>query len=243
MYNLYEGLIGEVNNNREFDWGIFYDTFYNYTKNFEKNTDTLKYFKSVNYKFNNFGHRCKNVDDINLNNYILFIGGSNAVGVGNYLEDTYPYLLSEKLNMDYYNLSVVGSGIDIHIHNLTVWIQKFKIPKLILWEWTNDARVICNKYNSLSPIGPWDNDNKYVEFLILAEKIGFLKARRQLASEFLKTLNIPIIQIDNFLNAEIIHFEGLDLSRDMQHVGPKSHNQVYQKILNYYLNEVKDKFL
>lgn len=241
MYKIYDGILGEENNNKEFKWGTRYDTSWHYIKNLEKNADKLKYFNSVTYKLNEFGHRCKNINELDLNNYILFVGCSHTVGIGNYLEDSYPYLLSRNLQIDYYNLAVPGSGTDIHTHNLSIWIQKYKTPKLIVWQWTSDARVTCDKDdNSLTPIGPWDGDKEYIDFLLSAEKIGFLKARRKLAREFLKTLKVPIIQVDTFPNDEAIILENLDLARDMRHFGPKSNFQLCQKILDYYLNKYKN---
>ena len=60
---------------------------------------------------NNFtGERAQ---EIILNNYILFTGCSHTKGVGLALEDTYPYLLAQKLNCDYYNLALGGTGQDV----------------------------------------------------------------------------------------------------------------------------------
>ena len=60
------------------------------------------YYRSniISYDRNSNGHRCKNIDEIDLNNYILFIGCSHTEGIGLKLEDTYPYLLSNKLECD-----------------------------------------------------------------------------------------------------------------------------------------------
>jgi DNA polymerase III alpha subunit len=59
--------------------------------------------KSINIK----------IEDIDLNNYILFIGCSHTEGIGLELQTTYPYLVSEELKCDYYNLGLGGTGIDV----------------------------------------------------------------------------------------------------------------------------------
>lgn len=71
--------------------------------------------------FNSRGHRCKELEEINLRNYILFAGDNVGVGWGTPLEETYPYLVSKKLNIDYYNLSIFNGGLDSLKYNLITW--------------------------------------------------------------------------------------------------------------------------
>lgn len=74
--------------------------------------------------FNSRGHRCKELEEINLRNYILFAGDNVGVGWGTPLEETYPYLASKKLNIDYYNLSIFNGGLDTLKYNLITWYHK-----------------------------------------------------------------------------------------------------------------------
>lgn len=240
MYKLYGGIVGSRLQNTELKYFDQYtaDTEENYLKNFSKNPEKLIYFDSVTHKFNNTGHRCKNIDEIDLNNYVLCIGCSQTFGLGNYIEDTYPYMLSKALNMDYYNLGLVGSGTDTHLHNLLIWCNTMPMPKFIVWQWTSDARVICMRgENFIYGANPWANNDDINHMLTLADSLGFFKIRRKLATEILKIIDTPIIQIDISLNKESIHFDCLDFSRDMRHLGPKSHTNVSQCIYNYYLNK------
>ena len=96
----------------------------------------------ISYVRNKNGHRCKNIEDIDLNNYILTIGCSHTEGIGLKLEDTYPYLLSQMMNCDYYNLGIGGIGIDILNYNLVTWFSKIKNPpKLLVVQWPHRARI------------------------------------------------------------------------------------------------------
>ena len=71
--------------------------------------------------FNSRGHRCKELEEINLQNYILFAGDNVGVGWGTPLEETYPYLISKALKIDYYNLSIFNGGLDALKYNLITW--------------------------------------------------------------------------------------------------------------------------
>jgi len=113
------------------------------------------------YDYNNLGHRCKNFEDLDQDNYILFIGCSHTMGVGLELEKTYPYLLSEKLKMDYYNLAVPATGNDVLEYNLLTWIFKInKKPKLIVVQWPDQSRFM--EYDELRKraleCGAWNTD-------------------------------------------------------------------------------------
>jgi len=240
MYKLYNGIVGSRECNKELKFFDQYtmDTQENYIKNIVKYNDTLSYFESVTHKFNNFGHRCKNIDEVDLNNYILFIGCSNTLGLGNYVHDTYPYLISKKLNMDYYNLGLAGSGTDIHLHNLLVWTKTIQKPKFIVWQWTTDARIACMKDNNfIYSAVPWVENIEIRDMLVLTDTLGHFKIRRKLANEILKLCDIPIIQIDVYPNENAMHFDKLDYSRDMRHFGPKSHQNITDCIYDYYLNK------
>lgn len=93
----------------------------------------------VTYKFNSLGHRCKEIDE--LDDFFLVIGCSNTLGYGLPLERTYPYLLSQKLNLDYYNLSMNGAGPDIVFINLLIFLNNYKKPKFVLIQWPDISRM------------------------------------------------------------------------------------------------------
>ena len=115
-----------------YKWKTIMDTEENFKKNILTHPELNYYVTNIlTYSFNNYGHRCKNVEDVDLDNYILFVGCSYTEGMGLYLEDGFPYILSQKLNCDYYNLGLAGSGIDIQLHNLTTWLLKYNKPKLL----------------------------------------------------------------------------------------------------------------
>ena len=56
-----------------------------------------------NVNLNSYGHRCKEISDVNLHNYILFVGDNVCLSYHIPIEDTFPYIISQKLKTDYYN--------------------------------------------------------------------------------------------------------------------------------------------
>jgi len=97
--------------------------------------------------FNSRGHRCSEIEDIDLRNYILFAGDNVAIDYQNEIEKTYPYLISNMLGMDYYNLAIFNGGVECLKFNLLSWLAKIKQqPKAIIisTEFLNSF-VVCDK--------------------------------------------------------------------------------------------------
>jgi hypothetical protein len=148
--------------------------------------------------FNSRGHRCKEIEDINLQNYILFAGDNVGVGWGTPLEETYPYLISKALKIDYYNLSIFNGGLDSLKHNLIAWYSI--IPQ------KPRAIVISNEFlNSFivsdincSELKPCDlNDEKIQAILDNGNTTNYFKTRQHLTDKLLANLiRNPIYQIE-----------------------------------------------
>ena len=111
----------------------------------------------IEYSFNSNGHRCKEIDDIDLSNYLLFSGCSNTVGVGLELEKTYPHVVSKKLGCDYYNIAISGTGIDAVAFNIITWINVNKqAPRAIIIQVPEITRVlIADGGENFDAAGPW----------------------------------------------------------------------------------------
>jgi hypothetical protein len=241
MYRLYDdGYIGMNTPNLEMEWRDSKDSESEYLDNIKKYPNELSYFKDrkLIYKFNDYGHRCKNINEINLDNYILFVGCSHTEGTGNYLEDTFPYIISKNLKCDYYNLGVKGAGLDVQLHNLTIWILKNKPPKYLVWQWTHEPRFVLRTEDSrLLPFGAWNIQKKYIDFILAAQDVDYMGFRRETASTILKNLNIPTIQIDVYFTKETIPYRKIDMARDTIHYGPNSNNLISNMILHYISNK------
>jgi hypothetical protein len=206
--------------------------------------------KHISYIRNKNGHRCKDIEDIDLNNYILFIGCSHTEGIGLELQTTYPYLVSEELKCDYYNLGLGGTGIDVLAYNLITWFSVVKQkPKLVILQWSNHVRFISQLPNSISkniyyPYGSWSTGLDVDKFLLLGHDIGFFDTRRTMMYNLIKnSINCPIIEIaplNSKFNDEATLMPDIknDYARDGLHYGIAS-NIGFASIIT---DTIKDKY-
>lgn len=147
-------------------------------------------------QYNSNGHRCKEISEINFQNYILFVGDNGSLGLDKPIEKTFPYIISNKLKCDYYNLSVFNGGLDAMKYNLISWFVKYKKPKAVI--------VTCEFLNSLLVadknfliIKGADYENEVIQDLAnYGNTCGFFSGRNILVTELLKQYVIcPIYQL------------------------------------------------
>ena len=201
------------------------DSLETYEDNLKTKPDDWYYrTNQISYVRNKNGHRCKNIEDIDLDNYILNIGCSHAEGIGLKLEDTYPYLLSQKMNCDYYNLGIGGTGIDVLNYNLVTWFAKIKNPpKLLVVQWPNRVRMVLENYPKhkieYTQHGIWSSFFEGIEeFLVLGEQINFFKTTKTLTKNIIHTIaTCPIIEVstsfDGFSDVDLMLVQK-DYARD-----------------------------
>jgi hypothetical protein len=214
------------------------DTLENYQKKLQSETVDWYYRdKKISYVRNSLGHRCIDISELDFDNYILFAGCSHTEGIGLELEKTYPYILSKKLECDYYNLSLGGTGIDAMIHNLTVWISRYKKPKLLVVQLPHALRAITISHHPLMGTINIHDDN-HIEFLLSGDKLNYFNSVLELAKIKINSYNIETYYIDatggkNILehSAALIKF---DNARD-NHLGIKSHSHLSEKLHNQIL--------
>jgi hypothetical protein len=195
----------------------------------------------ITYDYNNRGHRCKDIENINLENYILFIGCSHTEGIGVRLEDSYPFLVAKELNCDYYNLSMSGTGVDVVEYNLVTWLSKIaRKPKYIFVQWPDHSRFVASYpgYSQLLSHGTWVKDVDAQKFIASSEYTGFIHARKQISYKMIKEIaRVPVIDV-HFSSlapyaSDCMWLKKIDLGRDMCHTGIKSHQSIAKEITSY----------
>ena len=91
---------------------------------------------TVNYKFNRFGYRMKQLEEVDYNNYYAFFGCSFTVGIGLDLKDTFAYRIAQKDNVDYINASIGGGSVDFVFYNfINMMFGVPQKPKLVFINW------------------------------------------------------------------------------------------------------------
>lgn len=215
-------------------------------ENYLGNMQPDNFRQKVRIVLNSKGFRCKEFEEINKDDYILFTGCSHTAGYGLHVEDTYPYIVSDLIGKSYYNLAVGGSGIDVLYHNLAIFFtSNLPKPKALVIQnpFLNRFARIKNSRLAESDRGPhvayegnWST-NKSLEFTLLGEEIGFFDMRLLMLKKLIENLNIPIVTInlpvygmEFYPNS--IPFEILDYALDNLHYGPKSHKQLANSVID-----------
>lgn len=202
--------------------------------------DWLYHTKKFTYKFNDLGHRTKRLSELDFDNYVLYVGCSHTMGVGLEEETIYPHLLSKELGMDYYNLALPATGIDVLEYNLLTWISTTKKqPKLIVVQWPDHSRYIEYDpiHNHLMERGTWMKEDRYSRFVVAAEQSGLYYARKHLLVNLLKSSIKTKVIYCNFGGQMPYELENLsmrkyDVARDLAHSGIISHNKFTEALFN-----------
>lgn len=205
-----------------------------YKHNLQTQADDWYYrFNEVTYNINKLGHRSKNIEDIDLDNYILFTGCSHTEGIGLELEKTFPYLTANDLGMDYYNLALGGTGIDVMTHNLMMWIHTAKkLPKALVIMWPEPARFArlkkeCGEKLSLEVPSSADTSSDNKKFIVAGDRINFFETVRTNSRKIInaaytcKTIHLAAGEL-----------AGEDKARDLSHAGNLSNRRVADLLIS-----------
>lgn len=191
--------------------------------------------KEIVYQYNSFGHRCNEIEQIDLDNYLLFAGCSHTEGVGLELEKTFPYLVSNQLGMDYYNLAVGGTGIDVITHNLIMWLHNVKkLPKALIIQWPSSERFLLTDGNELKFFNGTSDDDSILRFIDSGMEINYFNSVKNLSKKLLMTLydckliNVEFQSFNDDIDANLVR---KDFARDLSHAGILSNQIVADEII------------
>lgn len=182
----------------------------------------------ISYKRNNLGHRTKEVNDLDFDNYILCAGCSYTEGIALEADLRYSQILAQLLHTDVYNMGIGGTGNDITLHNLMSWLLKFdKKPKLIVIQWTESTRFFIEESDNIESVGVWTSDTNAKDFILLGDRLKYFDIKTKYQKILLEKLaNVPIIEIP-WQGRE---WPMVDFGRDLLHPGIKT-NERWAKLL------------
>lgn len=231
------GFIGGIGNQTIHFTGS--DTEERFNKNLNTQPNDWYYRdKIIEYNYNSLGHRCKNIEDVDLSNYILFSGCSHTEGTGLELQHTYPYRLAEMMGCDYYNLGLGGTGVDIMTHNITMWSNRITHPPravVILWPDSTRFMTFEDKKSIVTHMISLKNP-KSINLIIAGDDIGFFESRKQLSKILISNLynSRPVIHACSCTTPEdnLPMLTRLDFARDETHYGILSHDEFARELLS-----------
>lgn len=200
----------------------------------------------IRYQFNNLGHRCKNVEDIDLDNYILFAGCSHTEGEGLQLEESYPYIAAKKLGCDYYNLGLSACGFDVVFYNVMTWFQLYKKPKFVVIQYPDPSRFSSLTANSVMivPHGSWPDKHQEKlgqDIYVSGTELGLFQFRNFCFSRLLaRNLDVPVIKLvfgnSPVYDSNCIRIDRLDYAVDNMHYGTDTHMMCAETIIDHLNN-------
>lgn len=132
-----------------------YEELYQKNKN-EKGPDWYYYDNEIEYKFNSWGYRTKEFDDLD-KDYLLTFGCSYTEGIGLHYDDMWSTKLSKTLNLDIFNLGAGGTSPNFQLYNTILFFNHVlklnKLPKLVVYQWPEIHRIVyafkTNNYNGI----------------------------------------------------------------------------------------------
>jgi hypothetical protein len=111
----------------------------------EKGPDWYYYDNEIEYKFNSWGYRAKEFDDLD-DDYLLTFGCSYTEGVGLHYDDMWSTKLSKTLDLDIFNLGAGGTSPDFQMYNTILFFNHVlklnKLPKLVVYQWPEIHRIV-----------------------------------------------------------------------------------------------------
>lgn len=216
------------------------DSLDEYLKNLKKQPSDWHYSTNrFSYIRNTLGHRANELDQINLDDYILTTGCSLTEGIGLAIENTYTAKLAELMGCDYYNLGIAGSGLDILNHNLITWFSTVqKKPKLVVIQIPEPARFMTfDSIMAVTHVPGGVGESEHHRFMASGEIINFWKSRYLLYKNLWKNvIDVPIIEINassERISPTELNFQKIDLARDLSHFGIESHSEMAKKIFEH----------
>lgn len=219
--------------NKTLNW-LPMDTQERYNQNLKENFDLLHRFgwidQQIEYKFNSHGFRTKEFMDLPS---AVFLGCSHTAGVGLPVENTWPYYVSNNINLHCYNLAIGGGSNDLAFRISYYYLEKLK-PKIVFLLSPEPARIEILTPNDVLSIIPNDKDQQvgyYYKLFLSNDKNFILNQQKNILGieSLCNRLKIKFVYIDE---PYAIETNSLDLARDLMHKGPESNFNLAQRFLN-----------
>ena len=190
----------------------------------------LAYPKEIFYSFNSRGFRDEewpNDESLKQNNFC--IGDSNVIGVGLPKEDTYNYILNQRMQVRFINLGKSSANNYTWNTKLSLEILKDLQPKHLIIHWSPFYKSGWRR-NAFGDL-LFGNRKEMSKFIECIENVESNKMSTNIIHVF-NTLYHDFYDFFNRIDSNIkyVLFEKKDLARDAVHYGVLSHIDLVEKI-------------
>ena len=216
--------------NQELLW-YPYDDVETYNKNLiERHEDLVRLGwldRTITYKFNSNGFRSAEFQE----GSIVYLGCSITFGIGLPLENIFPSLVSDKLELHCCNLAVSGSSNDTAFRLAEYWLSRIK-PKMVILMSPDSSRIelVGKEIINYRPSSSTSHMIYYQRWLMDNENARLNQLKNSLAIE--QICNSMGIKFLMFTIENDFCFIENDLARDLSHPGLASHAKMADLILD-----------
>ena len=203
-----------------------------YRKHLETRKLDLEKYNWLNsnftYKFNSFGFRS---EEFCKSDNMLTLGCSHATGIGLPIEHTWAHIVSNRLGLKNFNLSIAGGSNGSSFRMAHNWIHQLK-PKIVVLMITHAARleIVSDHYIDLysSAYHNDHNDKLWNQWIMNDVNLDTDVTKNTMAIQYLcHAQNIKLI-ITKF----IVDDNLIDFARDLMHPGIETNKICAEKINN-----------
>jgi len=142
-------------------WWVTHDT----EDNFKKNIDKLEYYKHnpITYKINEqlFRSNFDFDDKVGGMDVDVALGCSHTLGIGHSIENTWPFVLSEKTDRIIINLGAGGHGVETSYINLKKYNKHFNIKNVFHYQPIQSRYYFYNGKHCCFGVTQEDVDTSY----------------------------------------------------------------------------------
>jgi hypothetical protein len=188
----------------------------------------------ITYDMNKQGFRGKDFDSSVKN--IVTLGCSFTIGVGLRENETWPYILGEKLALPVHNIAWGGWSCDTLFRMSRYWIPEL-CPDLVVMLAPSSVRLELitsdTEYFNYSPHDDISNNNYLKHWFANDLNSELNRIKNTMAIEMIcKKLNIRFMCYlqDEEMTGRVPH-DPTNVARDNMHCGTKTHNMFVEKIL------------
>lgn len=207
-----------------------------YQTNLKEHKDQLEKYNwidnPITYKFNSHGFRS---NEFSNKPSIMFLGCSHTVGIGLPVEATWPYIVSQKLNLEMCNLGLSSGSCDSAFRIANHYVSKIK-PQVVFLLAPDQARLEVLGIDSIDAITAMDasglaKETFYRKWLSVEENQRMNQEKNILAIKHLCHVNN--VKFANLYSWHTVNYGNAtaDKARDLQHWGRLRNQDIANHVL------------
>ena len=218
--------VNEKHRNKTLLWHG-YDTEERFRKNVLDHRIKWSLSKNIDYQFNSYGFRS---DEFFETDNLVSLGCSFTMGMGIPYESTWSYIISKKLGLANFNLSIDGASADTCFRMAVNWIHQLR-PKIVLYQSPEASRFEWFEINRVKPhimlVSSENHSSFYKEWISNENNLKY---------NHLKNL-YAIQHLSESIGAKFIHFQldsitRIDYARDIGHYGPNTNKIIADMVIS-----------